>query len=147
MPLVASHVVHRAGARLAVICLLVLAALGAGAVAADQAAASHPHCWTRGHYITPQQFGTWNNTIGHRVVCGQYMTVDAQLWRFNRATGVWTVPRTYNSAATVYSNGSYVNTGGETAPLFRGSNYVLRLIVRNPTTGEWTQYDGPAVSF
>jgi hypothetical protein len=99
MTIAVPRLVQRIRLRLAVVCALVLAALSvAGAIQADQAAAAYnPSCWTRGHYITANQLNSWNNTIGHRVVCDQNVDVTGQLWRYNPSTGGWTMAREYRS--------------------------------------------------
>jgi hypothetical protein len=147
MTIAGGNLARRAAVRLAVGSALLLAALSvARAIHADQAAAAYyPTCWTRGHYITAYQLNSWNNTIGHRVVCDQNVDVTGQLWRYNRNTGGWTMPREYSWNGTSYTNGSWINAVNPAvyAPLYCGSTYMLRLYVRSVATGARTMYDGP----
>jgi len=153
MSIAVPHLVWRTPVRLAVVFALVLAALGAaGAIRADQAAAAHyPSCWNTGHYINAYQLNSWNNTIGHKVVCDRDIDVTAELWRYNRSTRVSTIVRQYSWNNANYSNGSWINTVNPAvyAPLFPGSNYMLRLWVRGNNGGPWnpSPYDHRPVSF
>jgi hypothetical protein len=154
MTIAARPMVQRSRLRLAIAFALVLAALSvAGAIRADQAAAAahYPSCWTQGHYIHAPQPNSWNNTIGHKVVCDRDIDVAAEFWRYNRSTRVWTLARTYCWNSANYSNGSWINAVNPAvyAPVYSGSSYMLRLYVRGNNGGPWAPYpyDGPLVPY
>ena len=133
--------------RVAVALAGALAALGAaGSLAAQPASAATLNCWTRGAYINPGTFGTWNNTFSHKVVCNLPTAVTTRLYRYSGGSTSTEVRYYTTTSNTNPLPGTFVNQGYATAPLFCGSQYIVTVTAAAPGAGTasfnsgWRQY-------
>jgi hypothetical protein len=103
---------------------LALALTALTALTTTSANAATLNCWVKGAYLTQGQLGTWNNTVGHRVVCNAPTDVTTRLYRYRQ--GSWSVVRQYTfSGNTVPALNNYLNQATVTAPLFGNEYYYV----------------------